>query len=141
MKKILYFEDEKWFAEIIFHDIEKNGYEVTLVTKPADFFKEINSICQYDLFILDIMAPMILFTENDLEKNFNKAQCERLQNGLNVGVVFYEKIREIDKYKETPVIFYTAKRNPQIDDVKVKYISKPVLSEQIVMAVSDFLKN
>ena len=140
-KKILYFEEEKWFADTIIPAIdEKTQYTVTLVVTPAEFFEEINSNCQYDLFILDIMVPMSLFTEDDIENKLSGAQLRRLNYGLDVGVVFYEKIREIDKYKGTPVIFYTAKKNPQIVEDKVKYFSKPAEPEIIIDGINDLLK-
>ena len=137
-KKILYYEEEKWFADILVRDIEeKPHYKVTLVITPADFFKEINSSFHYDLFILDIMTPMLYFSEDDL-KLLRGDQLRDLNGGFSVGVVFYDMIREIDKYKETPVIFYTAKSNP--NKPGTEYFLKPNDSETIIKTIDKFLK-
>jgi len=141
MKKILYFEDEKWYADHLVYEIEnQTQFQVTLVTTPSDFFKEIKNDNQYDLFILDIMAPMILFKEDDLN-NLNDAQQRRLNDGLNVGTVFYEIIRSMNEYKETPVIFYTSKSKPQMQDNRVKYFSKPIDPNPIINAINELLKH
>ena len=137
MKEILYFEEEKWFADILINDIRKHQHwNVTHVVTPAEFFQRLNSNIQYELFILDIMAPMVLFTEADLDALID-AQLRRLNDGLNVGVVFYEIIHEKATYKETPVIFYTSKDNPGINGVR--YISKPTDSQSIINIINELI--
>ena len=140
-RKILYFDDEVWFAKSFISEIEDNtGFQVKYAAAPSDFFKEINSDCLYDLFILDIMAPITLFTDDELKNELTDAQVRRLNDGLNVGIVFYEIIRSMDKYIETPIIFHTAKRDLPIQDKKVYYFSKPTSLGAIIKAINKFFK-
>jgi len=136
MKKILYFEDEQWFADVLVKEMMDQPYWLfTPVTTPTEFFKEIKGSCQIDLFILDIMAPMKLFTETDLNE-LSEAQQRRLNEGLNIGVVFYEKIRELEKFRKTPILFYTSKNDPNLkNDKNVTYISKPSDSKSIIAII------
>ena len=48
MKEILYFEEEKWFAETLMKDVRKHQHwNVTHVHTPTAFFQRINSNIQY----------------------------------------------------------------------------------------------
>jgi len=140
-KQILYFEDEKWFANDVFIKIENNTQcIVTSINTPAQFFREIKSDMKYDLFILDIMTPMMIFTDDDIKNQLTNNQVRKLNGGLDVGIVFYEIIREKEKYKETPVIFYTAKPKPQILDNNFVYFSKPAEEIKIINTINLLLK-
>jgi len=73
---------------------------------PGEFFKELYSDTIYDLFILEKRCSMANFSEDDLENQLTENQIRRLNNGKHTGEVLYEKIRENNKYKTTPVIFH-----------------------------------
>jgi len=138
-KKILYYEDEKHYAKSLVEAIQsKNKNIINTVYTPSDFFKEINSDKSYNLFILDILVPLEHFLEDDINKLTEKQQL-KLENGLNVGIVFYEILRDMAKYKETPVIFLTSKSYTEFHDPKVRYFSKPVNWETIITAIDELI--
>lgn len=137
-KNILYFDDEKWFAESLKNDLEKTEkYKVDLVTMPVDFFSFLKEKPVYDMIILDIMIPMENFTHDDL-KELTRPQVRKLNDGLDVGTVMHDYIRQKKEYETVPILFYSAKNNAPINVSNSNFITKPE-SISIIEAVIDKL--
>ena len=125
-KNVLFLDEEKWFTNLYLEYSKSEPFKIIVANTPKEFFEKINDQMCYDLFILDIMIPLSLFDNEDLN-HLTRPQKQLLEGGLNVGIVFYDILRKIPKYKNIPVIFYTAKADPEIaDDPYYWYISKPV---------------
>ena len=115
MRKILYFDDEPSYVKLLINNLELNhGWtadkkgKIRFISDPAEMIDEINSSNQYDLFILDIMISSYGIEKKGI---FEKKEVQRIERDNNMGILIAEKIRTIDKYKETPIIFVTAKGN------------------------------
>lgn len=128
MKKILFFDDDKFITEYLIRNLKENwGWtaekdrEITLITNTDEMLKEIYSDRKYDLFILDIMASLPTEDNEHIIKNDIKAM-----DRLNTGIVIARKIREQERYKDTPIIYLSAK------DVKnIESIRKPVSAQEL----------
>lgn len=133
MKQILFFDDEPFITKMLIENLQNNyGWnrehlgEITFVSTPTELFDKIgdNNI-RYDLFVLDIMVPV-----DQIEKmsRFSKEEIEKMQNGDNTGVVFAEIIRTIANYKETPILFLSARIQPSKMMDNTDYLEKPVFA-------------
>ena len=97
--RILYVEDEKFLAEAVKHNLEKQDFDVDLAFDGEDGLeKAVDSI--YDCVILDVMLPKlsgIQILERMREKNVNTpvimlsalSEVEDKVNGLNSGADDY----------------------------------------------------
>lgn len=128
MKKILFFDDDKYITEYLIRNLKENwGWtaekdrEITLITNTDEMLKEIYSDRKYDLFILDIMAPLPTEDNEHIIKNDIKAM-----DRLNTGIVIARKIREQERYKDTPIIYLSAK-----DVTNIESIRKPVSAQEL----------
>ncbi len=134
MKKILFFDDDKFITEYLIRNLKENwGWtaekdrEITLITNTDEMLKEIYSDRKYDLFILDIMAPLPAEDNEHIIKNDIKAM-----DRLNTGIVIARKIREQEKYKDTPIIYLSAKDVTNIESIKGdSYFRKPVSAREL----------
>jgi len=139
MKQILYFDDERWQAEPLVKNLQTSRkYYIKLVSTIKDFFLELESRNTYDLFILDVMIPMDLFDEKNLNK-LSGSQRRDLNNGLDTGIVLFKLIRQSEKYKTVPVLFYTAKKSVSVNDQNIKFISKPEFPTNIETEINKLL--
>jgi|GEM_PF-2784399 len=143
MKKILFFDDDKFITEYLIRNLKENwGWntekdrEITLITNTDEMLKEIYSDRKYDLFILDIMAPLPAEDNEHIIKNDIKAM-----DRLNTGIVIARKIREQEKYKDTPIIYLSAKHITNIESTKVdSYFRKPVSARELSGAMETLLR-
>lgn len=115
MTKILFFDDEPFISKYLINNLQSNyGWNISqegdikYVSLAGDLLNEINSTTIYDLFILDIMTHMPHW---QLFPEFTTDELQRMNNGMNFGIVMAYKIRNIEKYKSTPIFF---RRNSQI---------------------------
>lgn len=118
MSKILFFDDEPFYVNLLIDNLRLNhGWmadkkgEIKFISDYAEMIDEINSINQYDLFVLDIMVSSIGIEEKNI---FTTAEIRRIERDNNMGILIAEKIRAIEKYKETPIICLSAKGNREI---------------------------
>ena len=143
--KILFFDDDKYLGDIFQKSlIDIYKHDVAFLSEIPEFFAAIESNVQYDLFILDIMIPLIDGTGKSIseENFFSKEEISETKQGLNTGEILFKKIRAIEKYKQTPILFYTAKRALETigKDPNVHFIQKPVLVKEINNKIKELLK-
>lgn len=132
--RILYFDDEKWMSEILQKSLQEtcSQYQINRVSTIQYFFEELESPFAYDLIILDVMAPMsLLYGNEDVLKHFTDSEIRNMAVDLNIGEVLFKKIREIEHYARTPILFYSAKPTIDIEDSKTAFIRKPEFADVI----------
>ncbi|MCQ2337724.1 MAG: hypothetical protein MJ001_02195 [Paludibacteraceae bacterium] len=144
MAKILFFDDEPFIAKILIDNLERNfGWnksidrEITFVSSSKELFDEVKSETTYDLFVMDIMAPIYQIEQ---APDFSKKEIEAMQDGENAGVVFAEKIRQMGKYKNVPILFLSARRQPTKMLEKTAYIEKPAFAREVSEKMEELIK-
>ena len=137
-KKILFFDDED-IAETLQKNLELFDYDVTLASNITAFFDKVDSSKVYDLVIMDIMAPM---PSSDEERNkFTKDELLNMAGGHRIGEILADKITNMSKYSNIPVLFYSARANVNTERYKkAKHIRKPELAKTIVDEINNLLK-
>lgn len=145
MKRILFFDDEPFIANVLIDNLrrnfgwnESNDREITFVSSSKELFDEVKSETTYDLFVMDIMAPIFQIEQ---AFDFSKKEIEAMQDGENTGMVFAEKIRQIGKYKNVPILFLSARRQPANMLDNTAYIEKPVFAKVISEKMEKLIKN
>jgi two-component system alkaline phosphatase synthesis response regulator PhoP len=119
MSKILLVDDEHDIVEFLKYNLELEKYEVIVSYDGKDALKKISD--NPDLVLLDIMMPQM--------------------DGFEV----YEKIRDQEKFRELPIIFFTAKSG-EMDEIKgldlgaSDYIQKPISPKKLVARVKSNLR-
>jgi two-component system alkaline phosphatase synthesis response regulator PhoP len=114
MSKILLVDDEQDIVEFLKYNLEQKGYEVIAGYDGLEALKKLSE--KPDLIILDIMMPHL--------------------DGYDV----YRKIREHEKFKNTPIIFLTAKSG-EVDEIKAlelgasDYVQKPISPKKLLARV------
>ena len=137
-KKILFFDDDAFCVKVLIDNLKLNhGWtagmkgEIKLISNPAEMIDEVNSNNQYDLFVLDIMIPSYGIEKKGI---FDKEEIRRIERDNNMGILIAEKIRTIDKYKVTPIIFLSAKGEREISisvGQPFDYVEKPTLPKDL----------
>ena len=100
--RVLHFDDEPFQARALAENLKFFGWDVTLVSEIDGLFKELNNN-HYDVLIMDIMAP-IPQLENE-HVTFSSEDIQRMDDGLNTGVIITEKIWQLEGYRDIPVLF------------------------------------
>lgn len=117
--KILLVDDENDILEFLSYNLEKENYSVITATNGIDALKKLNQ--NPDLIVLDVMMPKLDGYET----------CKR--------------IRELEKFKYTPIIFLTAKsnENDEITGLDVgadDFIRKPVSQSKLIARIKANLR-
>jgi CheY-like chemotaxis protein len=118
-KRILVVDDDEMVLMALEELLKPEGYEVQTVAGGTEALQKLDQ-GGYDLLMLDVIMP-----EMD-------------------GYELCKRIREKEKYKETPVVFLTAKSR---DEDRAKgleaganlYLSKPISPDKLLGIVSDVL--
>lgn len=118
--KILAVDDEPDILEIIGYNLNKEGYEVLTANNGADAVK-IAREQRPDLIILDIMMPKM------------------------DGIETCRQIREIDKLKNTFIVFLTARDEEFVEIMGFSagaddYISKPIKPRALLSRINAILR-
>lgn len=118
--KILAVDDEPDIIEIISYNLNKEGYEVLTASNGADAIK-IARENRPDLVILDIMMPKM------------------------DGIETCRQIREIDKLKNTFIVFLTARDEEFVEIMGFSagaddYISKPIKPRALLSRINAILR-
>jgi CheY-like chemotaxis protein len=118
-KKILIVDDDELVLIALGELLRPQGYEVHTVSSGSQALRELGAD-GYDLLILDIIMP-----EMD-------------------GFELCRRIRKKEKYKETPIVFLTAKsrekdRRQGIEVGANLFLSKPIAPEKLIELISDAL--
>jgi len=118
--KILAVDDEPDILEIIGYNLSKEGYEVLTASNGADAIR-IAKEQRPDLIILDIMMPKM------------------------DGIETCRQIREIDKLKNTFVVFLTAREEEFVEIMGFSagaddYIAKPIKPRALLSRINAILR-
>lgn len=125
MKKVLILEDKKENIECLVNMIQDMGkkieiYQTTEIGKAYQIALEKN----VDVFLLDIVL--------EPEKSDDMS-----------GMVFADRIRQVEKYKFTPIIFLTALGDPELHAYKeihcYGYLTKPYNEEKLTRLLEEAL--
>lgn len=125
MKKILILEDKKESIDVIESIIKSKNKDVEIYksAKTAEAY-EIALEKNVDLFILDIIL-----------------KPEKIDDVS--GIVFADHIRQIDRYRFTPIIFLTALGDPELHAYRelhcYGYLTKPYNKEKLLALVEEAL--
>jgi CheY-like chemotaxis protein len=118
-KRILVVDDDEMVLMALDELLKPEGYEVQTVSAGSEALQKLDQ-GGYDLLMLDVIMP-----EMD-------------------GYELCKRIREKEKYKETPVIFLTAKSRDEdrargLEAGGNLYLSKPISPDKLLGIVSDAL--
>ncbi|MBP7654570.1 response regulator transcription factor [Candidatus Dependentiae bacterium] len=121
MALFLLADDEKQVEQLIRFKLSKEGHFLDYVQNGEEALQKIGDISKtYDVIILDIMMPVF------------------------DGIYALKKIREIDKYKKTPIIMLSAKSNENdvikgYDSGATEYITKPFSPSEFYARIKKYL--
>jgi len=116
-KRILVVDDDEMVLMALGELLKPEGYEVHTVSSGAEALEKLDRN-GYDLLMLDVIMPQM------------------------DGFELCRRIREIERYRDTPIVFLTAKSR---DDDKVKglevganlFLSKPISPHKLLQIVSE----
>ena len=116
-KRILVVDDDEMVLMALEELLSPEGYAVHTVLSGAEALKKLDQN-GYDLLVLDIIMP-----EMD-------------------GFELCKRIREREGYKETPIVFLTAKSREQDRVIGLEaganlFLSKPISPEKLLGIISD----
>lgn len=117
--KILLVDDEKDIVEFLEYNLIQEGFEVITAYDGIEALKKLSE--KPDLVILDIMMPQL--------------------NGYDVC----KKIRSLPEFRQTPVIFLTAKSS-EVDEIRGleiganDFIQKPISPKKLIARVNSNLR-
>jgi DNA-binding response OmpR family regulator len=119
-KRILVVDDDEMVLMALDELLKWEGYEIQTVSSGSEALQKLDE-SHYDLIMLDVIMP-----EMD-------------------GFELCKLVREKEKYKETPVIFLTAKSR---DEDRVRgleaganlFLSKPISPDKLLGIVADALR-
>ena len=117
--KILLVDDEKDIVEFLEYNLVQEGFEVITAYNGMEALKKLSE--KPDLVILDIMMPQL--------------------NGYDVC----KKIRSLPEFRQTPVIFLTAKSS-EMDEIRGleiganDFIQKPISPKKLIARVNSNLR-
>lgn len=118
-EKILLVDNEQDIVEFLQYNLVQEGFDVVPAYDGSEALEKLSE--NPDLIILDIMMPRL--------------------DGFEV----FKKIREIEKFKDIPIIFLTAKSG-EIDEIKglelgaSDYIQKPISPKKLIARVKSNLR-
>jgi CheY-like chemotaxis protein len=118
-KRILVVDDDEMVLMALDELLKPEGYEVQTVSSGKEALQKLDQN-GYELLMLDVIMP-----EMD-------------------GYELCKRIREKEKYKETPVVFLTAKSRDEdrargLEAGANLYLSKPISPDKLLGIVSDAL--
>lgn len=112
--KILLIDDDRFLTQSLKNSLENRSYETTVFNKAGDFIKNLHTVKEYDLVLLDLMMrkPPDLVVKPKEE----------------TGEALFKKIREANK--DIPVVIITGKSKDEIetnfDRFNVPVLFKPL---------------
>jgi len=118
-KRILVVDDDEMVLMALGELLKPEGYDVQTVSSGTEALQKLNQN-GYDLLMLDVIMP-----EMD-------------------GFELCKKIRDLDQYKDTPIVFLTAKSREEdrmrgLEVGANLFLSKPISPDKLLQIVSDAL--
>ncbi|MBN2032497.1 MAG: response regulator [Deltaproteobacteria bacterium] len=119
-KRILVVDDDEMVLMAIDELLKWEGYEIEAVSSGEEALRKLDE-GDYDLLMLDVIMP-----EMD-------------------GFTLCKRIREKEPYKETPIVFLTAKsrdedRSRGLEAGANLFLSKPISPDKLIGIVADVLR-
>ena len=116
-KRILIVDDDEMVLMAVYELLGQEGYEVQTISSGAEALKKLDQN-GYDLLLLDIIMP-----EMD-------------------GFELCKRIREKERYIETPIVFLTAKSREEdrvqgLEAGANLFLSKPISPNKLLGIISD----
>lgn len=103
-----------------------------------------------ELIFLDIILPKTAKNHKQIKDDFSQDKPVSLSDDridINAGLAIYDAIREAECLKTIPIIILTANyrlppslRNNMLDDEYLLWIDKPIIPEDIVLPVVEFIQ-
>jgi len=117
-KRILIVDDDEMVLMALNELLRPEGYELHAVSSGAEALKKLDHGDDFDLLMLDVIMP-----EMD-------------------GYELCKRIREKENYRETPIVFLSAKSRDEdrvqgLDAGANLFLSKPISPEKLLEIVSD----
>jgi two-component system, OmpR family, alkaline phosphatase synthesis response regulator PhoP len=118
-KRILVVDDDEMVLMALNELLTPEGYEVQTVSNGKEALEKLKQNA-YDLLMLDVIMPAM------------------------DGVELCKRIREVEQYRETPIVFLTAKSREE-DRARGReaganlFLSKPISPDKLLGIVSDTL--
>lgn len=141
-KRVLYFDDEPFFTGALAKSLEIIGWNVTMVSKIDDLFKELRTR-QFNILILDIMGPIPNMQNKYI--NFSAQEIDNMKayRGTNVGVMLAKRVWQ-DFKTNLPILFLSARSNPipedpELNNHKCDYLGKPQLADAVDEKLKELL--
>ena len=118
-KRILVVDDDEMVLMALDELLKPEGYEVQTVSSGSEALRKLDTN-GFDLLMFDVIMP-----EMD-------------------GYELCKRVREKEKYRETPVVFLTAKSRDEdrargLESGANLYLSKPISPDKLLKIVSDTL--
>lgn len=138
MIRVLFFDDDYFIADCIIKNLRKyygweGDYEVSYVDHVSHLLREImNENVKYDLFVLDMVAPI----DQEL---FSQEEINEICYRQNTGLVIAKKIRKQEKYKNVPILFFSAGINYSGLD-NTYYLEKPASTKELSELMNEILR-
>jgi len=119
-KRILVVDDDEMVLMALNELLKPEGFEVDAILRVSEALEKLEQD-GYDLLMLDIIMP-----EMD-------------------GFELCKRIRKMEKYKETPIVFLTAKSREEDRALGLEaganlFLSKPISPEKLLGIVSDTIR-
>ena len=132
MINILFFDNEPLIGRCLIENLKSDcGWscekDITYVSDTRSVIKRINDdSVRYDLFVLDIFADFHF-------SDFTQEEVEELEGGMRTGYVLAKKIRMIERYKDVPILFFSAAHDniPESMRTNTYYLQKPVFANEL----------
>lgn len=139
MINILFFDDEP-FISLIIENLNRNydwpfEKDITYVSDTRNVIKRVNDVSvRYDLFVIDMFADFHF-------SDFTKEEVEEMMYGSRTGYVLAKKIRESERYKDVPILFFSADyvNIPESMRTNTYYIRKPVFANELYEVMKEIL--
>lgn len=119
-KRILIVDDDELILIALEELLKPYGYEVQTISKPLQALERLQGE-KFDLLVLDVIMP-------DLD-----------------GFQLCRRIRSLEGYKETPIIFLTAKSRDQDRQKGLEvganlFLSKPISPEKLLQLIEEAIR-
>jgi two-component system, OmpR family, alkaline phosphatase synthesis response regulator PhoP len=117
MQKIVIIEDEQSISETLALNLQMEGYQTSIIADGSKAMKDLSSVCESSLVILDVMLPGV--------------------NGINI-------CRAIRERSDLPILMLSAKgsTSERIEGLKAganDYLPKPFDLEELILRVQNLL--